>query len=336
MPFSHTHRTTGRALLTGMLAVVLALGGMIPPAAAQAADDCPAAYPMADVAAGLTGSGLTVTRGNTPEQFGAEVLGVLDNAIWPGVDMVVAELDSPSIERYGVWSGMSGSPVYADDGRLLGAVAYTLAFGKTSVAGITPAEAMYELLTYPGATGARRATTVTLPAGLRQRVANQTDATSGEAASGMAPLPIPLAVSGLRAKRFSELRSRLGHSVNVRPFTAGAAGSGDASVDSIFAGSNFVAALSYGAVTSAGVGTTTAVCDSSALAFGHPFFWEGGTRMSAHSANALLIQEDPAWSSFKVANPGFTCIRTYDRANCLILQVNEISFQPMSFTLLRE
>jgi hypothetical protein len=37
---------------------------------------------------------------------------------------------------------MSGSPVYAADGRLIGAVAYGLA-GASTIAGITPAADMY-------------------------------------------------------------------------------------------------------------------------------------------------------------------------------------------------
>jgi hypothetical protein len=52
------------------------------------------------------------------------------------------------------------------------------------------------------------------------------------------------------------------------------------------------------------MGTTTAVCDGTALAFGHPFNCERRTPMSAHSADAILVQEDPSWSSFKVAKPG--------------------------------
>jgi len=275
------------------------------PGNAQSSDGCPATYPMGDVVAGLTGSGLTVTRGNAPESFDAEVIGVLRNAIWPGVDMIIAELESPAVEQYGVWAGMSGSPVYADDGRLIGAVSYTLAFGKTSVAGLTPASAMYELLSYPAANGNRPAATeVALPAGLRERVVNETDASPQEVRAGMSSLPVPLAVSGLRRARFSELRERLGRSVEVRPYAASSAGAADGSVADIFPGSNFAAALSYGAVTAAGIGTTTAVCDGTALAFGHPFNWDGRTSLSAHSADAILIQEDPSWSSFKVANPG--------------------------------
>lgn len=222
----------------------------------------------------------------------------------PGWDLILAELDSPSVDRFGVWAGMSGSPVYTADGRLIGAVSYTLAFGKTSVAGLTPGEAMYELLTYPAANGNRPAASeVALPTGLRRRVVNETDATAREASGGMSTLPVPLAVSGLRRARFSELRKRIGRNVDVRPYAAGSVGAADGSVADIFPGSNVAAALSYGAVTAAGVGTTTAVCDGTALAFGHPFTWDGRASLSAHSADAILVQEDP-FSSFKVANPG--------------------------------
>jgi len=117
MAVSFQHRMPTRVVLAVLLAVTLLLSVLTPSANGQpAADDCPAAVPMSQVTAGLTGSGLTVTEGNTPEAFGAEVLGVLRNAIWPGVDMIIAELDSPAVDQYGVWAGMSGSPVYADDG----------------------------------------------------------------------------------------------------------------------------------------------------------------------------------------------------------------------------
>lgn len=300
------HRICMRVFLSLLLTATLLLGVLTPPGNAQSTDDCPAAVPMSEVTAGLTGSGLTVTRGNTPEPFDAEVLGVLRNGIWPGVDMIIAELASPSVAQYGVWAGMSGSPVYADDGRLIGAVAYTLAFGQTSVAGLTPADAMYELLAYPAANGNQPAAQMALPAGLRRRVVEETDATPQQASAGMSSLPVPLAVSGLRPGRFSELRTRLGRTSEVRPYAASSAGAANGVVTDIFAGSNIAAALSYGAVTAAAIGTTTAVCEGTALAFGHPFTWLGRTSMSAHSADAILIQEDPGSSSFKVANPGGT------------------------------
>ena len=67
------------------------------------------------------------------------MLGVLKDGVLPGIDMVMARLDSPTIQQVGgIWQGMSGSPVYAADGRLIGAVAYGFSFGASPVAGITP------------------------------------------------------------------------------------------------------------------------------------------------------------------------------------------------------
>ena len=64
---------------------------------------------------------------------------MLNDGIEPGVNLVMAKLSSPEIDANGIWEGMSGSPVYDEStGQIIGAVAYTLAWGETQVAGITP------------------------------------------------------------------------------------------------------------------------------------------------------------------------------------------------------
>jgi hypothetical protein len=102
------------------VAALLALGLLAAPAAGQAApaDPCPAAVPVSQVTAGLTGTGYTVSSGTTPEPFTARVIGVLEDGIAPGLDMSIVETDSPAIRAVGgIWFGMSGSPVYTGDGR---------------------------------------------------------------------------------------------------------------------------------------------------------------------------------------------------------------------------
>lgn len=85
-----------------MLAVSLALSTAPAPAAPSAVGAaCPQAYPVAQVTAGMKGSGLTVSRGGVPERFSVEVLGVLTSPLWPGVDMVIVKADSPAIRRTG-------------------------------------------------------------------------------------------------------------------------------------------------------------------------------------------------------------------------------------------
>src|SRR5689334_2374467 len=109
-----------------------------------ASGTCDEAYPVASLTRDQAVTGLTVTQGTDPSSgaFTGKIIGVLKDGIEPGVDMVMAQLTSTQIDQSGIWEGMSGSPVYASDGRLIGAVAYTLSYGSTPVAGITPWEDM--------------------------------------------------------------------------------------------------------------------------------------------------------------------------------------------------
>lgn len=291
--------------LVVMLSVALVVTVLTAPGRAQVDPQCVAPVPVDAVTVGMTGQGVTVERGTTTSPFGAEVLGVLNDGIAPGVDLIIADLESAAIAEAGVWAGMSGSPVYAEDGRLIGAVAYGLSFGASSIAGLTPAETMFELYSYPGAlANVQMAEEVALPAAVQRRAVAESDATAGQVREGMSQLPLPLAVSGLRAERFDDVEQRLGRDMNVKVFSANSAAPGGGSPSDIFPGSNFAAALSYGDYTAAGVGTTTDVCGGTALAFGHPLGFFGRTALSAHSAEAITIQPDPLGVAFKVANIG--------------------------------
>ncbi|HET6919601.1 MAG TPA: SpoIVB peptidase S55 domain-containing protein [Jiangellaceae bacterium] len=285
------------------LAPVLAVA----PASAQATPAC-TAFPVADLTPGLVASGLTVNRGTVPEPFTATVVGVIDDGIAAGLDMIIVETDSPAIQSAGgVWAGMSGSPVYAPDGRLIGAVAYGLSFSPSRIAGVTPAADMLELLARPGAAAALSPTAeVALPSTLKQRVVASGAATAVEAASGMQRLPLPLGVSGVNPGHLDEVANRLQKSApETRVYAAGAAAIGAAAAPAdIFPGSNFAAAISSGDFTAVGVGTTTAVCDGVALAFGHPFLFTGTSSMGVHTADAVFVQPNLLGGPFKVANPG--------------------------------
>jgi hypothetical protein len=126
----------------------------------------------------------------------------------------------------------------------------------------------------------------------------------------MRRLPIPLGVSGINQAHLGKVAERLEKELpGTHVYAAAAAPVGAAaSPADIFPGSNFAAAVSYGDLTAAGVGTTTAVCtvgtNDFALAFGHPFTFLGSTSLSVHPANAVFVQPDPVFSPFKVANPG--------------------------------
>jgi hypothetical protein len=297
-----------RAALAALISVALAAAWLSTSTAhAAPADPCPAAFPVVDLVPGMVANGLTVEKGNTADPFTATVIGVVDDGIASGLDMIIVETASPAITRAGgIWAGMSGSPVYAADGRLIGAVAYSLSFGPSPIAGVTPAADMYQILSRPGAAAALKpATKVALPATIKQRVVATGAATTAEASAGMQVLPIPLGVSGVNQAHLDKVSQRLQEKIpGVKVYASGAASAAAASPADIFPGSNFTAAISYGDFTAAGIGTTTAVCPDGVLAFGHPFTFTGATSMSVHSAQAVYVQPDPVFSGFKVANPG--------------------------------
>jgi hypothetical protein len=291
------------------LLLLLVLTGALAPSAAQAAP-CLDTMPLGDVAResgdedGFPASGLTVSRGTTPEPFDVTVLGVLDDGVATGVDMIIVEADSPALDRAGgIWAGMSGSPVYAEDGRFIGAVAYGLAFGPSKIGGLAAADDMAELMDRPlPATPLAARTT----GALREKMVATGAVTAREASSGFERLRVPLAISGLSSSRISAFANRLpGHDRFV-PFAAGAAAPPTGDPDDIFPGGNFAATFSYGDITAGGVGTTTAVCDGRAIAFGHPLNFDGPTALSAHTATAITIQDDPLGAPFKLANIGGT------------------------------
>lgn len=99
--------------------------------------------PLSEVKPGLRGTGKSVFAGNKVEDFQVEILGVIENN-QPKRNWILARLSGQGLENTGVVAGMSGSPVYID-GRLVGAVAFSYAFAKEAIAGITPIEEMLEI-----------------------------------------------------------------------------------------------------------------------------------------------------------------------------------------------
>ena len=303
-----TSRRHAAAAALGGLAVGLSLSfvaagaavAAAPAATAAPARNCPAAFPVTQLRGGQSASGLTVSKGETPQPFTVTITGVLHDGIAPGIDMILASTDSAAIrDAGGVWAGMSGSPVYSSDGRLIGSVSYGLA-ASSPIAGITPAEDMKKLLSAP----ATAKTKISVSAKVANRIAKTGDVTAAAADDGFVQLKVPVSVSGASAHSAKFLK-HLKKTAGIRVSTKGArVSAAAASPSEITAGSNFAAALSYGDVSIAGVGTTTFVCDGEAVAFGHPLISAGKVQFTAHPATAVLIQPDPINGPFKVANPG--------------------------------
>ena len=87
--------------------------------------------PVSEVKPGMVGIGRTVFAGTTVEEFKAHILGVLENAMGPNRNLILARLEGGPLATTGVIAGMSGSPVYID-GRLVGAVSYSLGSSRAS------------------------------------------------------------------------------------------------------------------------------------------------------------------------------------------------------------
>ncbi|MGH2774267.1 MAG: SpoIVB peptidase S55 domain-containing protein [Actinomycetota bacterium] len=283
-----------------------ATGAVAGPVAAQVSgpENCPVVMPTDDIETGMTGTGFTVSKGSDPEPFDVDVLGVLENGVAPGRDMIVVETSSTAIDKAGgIWFGMSGSPVYDDSGRLMGAVAFSLSGGPSHIGGLTPAEDMADLLNYPSGLAPKAARTVALSGGLERRVAERESGARTDFT--LRRLRAPLSVSGLTERGLDVLakaiRKEGGKYVVTQGSSARAAEPGS-ELATVGAGDTFAAAMSYGDITMAGIGTTALVCDGRAVAFGHPFSWTGRTELGANRGLTHAIVDDPLFGPYKLAN----------------------------------
>jgi len=100
---------------------------------------------------GMKGYGLTVLVGTKIERFDVEIVSVM--ADWgPHQDIILARCSGAGLEKTGIISGMSGSPVFVKDpvdgkDKIVGAVAYGWSFQTEPLCGIQP---ITQMLAIPG------------------------------------------------------------------------------------------------------------------------------------------------------------------------------------------
>lgn len=315
-----TRRTwRGRVALTGTGTVLAVLAGALTvpseaaPVRAAAVEQCPAAVPVSSVTEGMTGEGLTVVKGTTPQPFDVEVLGVLEDGIGADRDMILIKVSDQAGKHVidqggGIWAGMSGSPVYVD-GKLLGAVSYGFTSTTSPIGGLTPAEDMYKVLDLPSTAAARTAQakaakSVRLSAAQRKSLAVKAEVATPR--GSLRQLAVPLAMGGVSAKRIDAFQAAADkNGLAVKAYRSGRAAAPSAvPAATPTAGGNFAATLAYGDFSAAGIGTTTAVCDEQALAFGHPLLLSGPATYGANDADAKMIVNDGSWGAYKMATVG--------------------------------
>src|SRR5438270_730828 len=101
-------------------------------------------FAIEDLRPGMKGVARTVFSGSEPQEFGLEILGVLDGFTGPRQSTIIAKLNGPNVDKTGVFAGMSGSPVFIAN-KLVGAIAYSFPFAKEPICGITPIKQMIDI-----------------------------------------------------------------------------------------------------------------------------------------------------------------------------------------------
>jgi hypothetical protein len=309
-----------RPVLAVTLLALTMVAGLVPAAPAPAVGTCtddqkPRVFRVEDMTPGTMGTGWTVVQGRDPVSFDVEILGVLPDGVLPGVDFVLIKVSGPVIDQTGgIAFGMSGSPVYVDD-KLAGAVAFGFFAADQTIGGMMPAQAMVPIFDYPGGADSLRAgralqvQKVELTPRLHRTAAREAGVAAAEFPSVAKQLLIPLAFSGLNdrgMRKVGKLIKRLG--LPFVPYRANAVSTSAPLAEEPLAPGDAVAGtLSVGDLTSAGVGTTTAVCGNLSLHFGHPFFFEGASTgersMGMNGAEVLTVVPDPSnlFGPFKIA-----------------------------------
>jgi hypothetical protein len=271
--------------------------------------------PLDQVRPGMKGTGRTVFEGTRIEEFGVEVLGVLENALGPKHSVILARLAGGPLAKTGVIAGMSGSPVFID-GKLVGAVAYSFPFGKEPIAGITPIGDMIAATstTAPRAASTRfaknampfpldREALIAVFARPLQTVSMKgASALPGMAGSTLTPLALPMVFSGFDRSTF-DWAEPLFSTLGFVPMTGGAAGSVSAPVASLpdlAPGGPVGVSLIEGDLDLSVTGTVTHIDGDRVYAFGHPFYNLGPTQFPMKKAYVYSVYPS-VQQSWKIA-----------------------------------
>jgi hypothetical protein len=247
----------------------------------------------------MKGVGKTVFVGTEVEEFGVEILGVLEN-VGPKRNMILARLSGEKIDRFGVFAGMSGSPVYID-GRLLGAVAFAFTFATEPIAGITPIQEMVEIFKKRADTsfkiGQKLRPSQIYAVSQRELVptANfpefnvESRMKQFDRYGQLRPIATPVNLSGFSAsslETFADQFSSLGFSPILG---GGSALNQDWSDAPLEPGSTISAQLVRGDMEVAASGTVTHISGNQIYAFGHPFLSIGYTDIPLSKAAVLGV-----------------------------------------------
>lgn len=255
--------------------------------------------PLHEIRAGMKGSGKTVFSGDRIEEFGVEILGVLEN-VGPQQSLILARLTGGPLAQTGVLQGMSGSPVYIG-GRLAGAVALSFQFSKEPIAGIRPIEEMLRdvrterLRAAPGRTPGD-------PSTLIPAMAQQQEIAAG--GGRLVDIATPVTFSGFTRETIEHFAPQL-RSLGLAPSQGLSGGGGfraqnPEKAPSIKPGSMISVQLMTGHMAISAEGTVTHIEGKRVYAFGHRFLSIGDTELPFARAEVLTLLPNLS-SSFKIS-----------------------------------
>jgi hypothetical protein len=268
-------------------------------------------FRVADVKPGMKGIGKTCFRGSVPEEFQAEIMGVMRGAS-PGGSAVLARLTGGPLEHTGVFEGMSGSPVFID-GKLLGAVAFSFPFAKEAIAGITPIEQMVDAFVEvpsPTTEGPKIILKKSMlwnylrrppqEAGLNDSLLTPLmtqlrSAIFSSAGNSLTPIATPLSFGGFAGetlRRFEPQFRSLG--LSVLQGSGGMAAQRAKQIpsldnDPLQPGSGLVIPLVRGDLDISAGGTATYIDGDKLYAFGHPLFNLGFSDLPVYKARVITV-----------------------------------------------
>jgi hypothetical protein len=280
-------------------------------------------FAIEDLRPGMKGVARTVFSGSEPQEFGLEILGVLDGFTGPRQSTIIAKLNGPNVDKTGVFAGMSGSPVFIDD-KLVGAIAYSFPFAKEPICGITPIKQMIDIFAQgnerPKSNEARAVSFASLastwkPSLPKQAVGATSLIAPVSAGSALAPLmgqqiqPIatPVVFSGIKQDTLSLFASQLTDNglLPVSGVGGAAAITPLESFDNhtLTPGTSVTVQLARGDYSVAAAGTVTYRDGEKIYAFGHPFLSLGSADMPMTESSVVTVIPN-AFNSFKLAVPG--------------------------------